>query len=301
MDSIPHQETPRPETRMRRFQQQQQLRRRRPGTRRTRPFLLALALAALLSSGAAEARQSGDAGNAKASPIDLDLYDAILGKYTQTSRDVVGVRVDYRALRGQPEWKRLVRSVRTAKPSRLGADASKAFWINAYNILTIDLILDHYPLDSIKSIGSFLSPVWDRAVADIEGKARSLGEIEHEILRPLGDPRIHAAIVCASTSCPPLARTAFRPERLDEDLDAAMRRWLESAQKGVRIDRKSRTVRVSKIFDWFEEDFEAGGGVLATIARFVPAEDAAWLRGPGRKARIRYFSYDWSLNETASR
>ncbi|MEM9177135.1 MAG: DUF547 domain-containing protein, partial [Myxococcota bacterium] len=116
-------------------------------------------------------------------------------------------------------------------------------------------------------------------------------------LRKMGEPRIHAAIVCASTSCPPLMRSAFRAEQLDAQLDAAMARWLASPEKGVAIDRASKTVRASAIFDWFEEDFEAQGGVLATIARHVPETDAAWLRGPGRNARIRHFDYDWSLND----
>ena len=98
-------------------------------------------------------------------------------------------------------------------------------------------------------------------------------------------------------ACPPLARRTFRAERLDEQLDDAMRRWLASPAKGVSIDRARETVRVSAIFDWFEEDFEREGGVLETIARYVDDEDAAWLRGPGRDARIRYLEYDWTLND----
>ena len=75
-----------------------------------------------------------------------------------------------------------------------------------------------------------------------------------------------------------------------------MRTWLASPRKGVRIDRDARTVTVSKIFDWFEEDFEDGGGVLNVIAGHVDAEDARWLRQEGPGARLRYFGYDWSLN-----
>ncbi len=108
---------------------------------------------------------------------------------------------------------------------------------------------------------------------------------------------MHAAIVCASTSCTPLARTPFRADHLDEDLAAAVRRWLASREKGVAIDRERRVVKVSKIFDWFEEDFEDGGGVLNVIAGHVDAEDARWLRQEGPGARLRYFGYDWSLND----
>lgn len=231
------------------------------------------------------------------SPIDLDRYDRLLGKHTQAVTDVVGTRVDYRALSTSKDWKQLSKEVRGARPSKLDRKGRLAFWINAYNILTIDLILEHYPVASIRDIGSFLFPVWNKEVATIEGRTLSLGEIEHEILRKMGEPRIHAAIVCASTSCPPLARTAFRAKTLDADLNAAMRRWLANPAKGVAIDRVEKRVRISAIFDWFEEDFEADGGVLETLARHVSEEEAAWLRGPGRKASIRYLDYDWNLND----
>ncbi|MEZ4293225.1 MAG: DUF547 domain-containing protein [Myxococcota bacterium] len=231
--------------------------------------------------------------------FDLALYARLLTRHTRAVDDPAGTRVDYEALDGDADWPLLVEQIRAARPSRLGRPARLAFWINAYNILTIELVRAHRPIDSIRDIGSFFSPVWDLRVATIEGVERSLGSIEHEILRRQGEPRIHAAIVCASTSCPPLARTPFRPDRLDTDLDAAMRRWLASPEKGVAIDRDARVVSLSRIFDWFEEDFETTGGVLETIARHVPAEDAAWLRGPGRRARKRYLDYDWSLNDLA--
>jgi hypothetical protein len=231
------------------------------------------------------------------SPIDLALYAALLDAHSRPSDDIVGVRVDYEKIGSAKGWQTLVSQVEDARPSQLDRDARMAFWINAYNILTIDLIVKHYPLESIKDIGSFFSPVWDIDVATIEDRPISLGGIEHEVLRPMGEPRIHAAIVCASTSCPPLARTPFRPDRLDEDLSAAMRTWLASDQKGIRIDRRGRRVRISKIFDWFEDDFEPDGGVLATISRYLDVSDARWLRGEGKTASVSYFRYDWSLND----
>ena len=144
-----------------------------------------------------------------------------------------------------PDWKRLIGQIEAARPSKLDRDERIAFWINAYNVLTIDLVLHHYPVDSIKDIGSFFSPVWKKPVAEIEGQSVSLGRIEHEILRPMHEPRIHAAIVCASTSCPSLARTPFRPDHLDSDLTAAMQSWLSSPTKGIRIDRAAK--RVSRL------------------------------------------------------
>ena len=114
----------------------------------------------------------------------------------------------------------------------------------------------------------------------------------------MGEPRIHAAIVCASTSCPSLARTPFVAEELEAQLDATTRRWLAVPSKGVRIDRGGGRVVVSKIFDWFDEDFAPDGGVLRFVEGHVPEADAAWLASPaGRRAQLAYFDYDWTLND----
>ena len=229
--------------------------------------------------------------------LDSDLYGQLLESHTRAVPEVVGTRVDYLALKESADWKRLVRQVHDARPSQLTPDEQIAFWINAYNILTIDLVVAHYPIDGIKQIGSFFSPVWDLEVATIEGRSLSLGAIEHEILRKRGEPRIHAAIVCASVSCPPLARTPFHAKNLDADLSAAMKNWLANDEKGISIDRKNKIIRLSKVFDWFEEDFDAKGGVLTAIAPYLEKDDAAWLRAEGQNASIRYFGYDWSLND----
>ena len=260
-------------------------------------FTAGLALTPTSFAKATQAKSETPANPVKKAPFDRALYASLLDAHTKSVADVVGTRVDYRKLGRSEDWKRLVAQIRSARPSTLEREGKLAFWINAYNILTIDLVLQHYPLDSIRDIGSFFSPVWNIEVATIEGRTLSLGEIEHEILRKMGEPRIHAAIVCASTSCPPLARTPFTTERLEADLDAAMRQWLSSPQKGVSIDRTRNQVSVSAIFDWFEEDFETGGGILSTIARYVPATDAAWLQNEGRQARIKFLNYDWTLND----
>jgi hypothetical protein len=134
-------------------------------------------------------------------------------------------------------------------------------------------------------------------VATIEGRTLSLGEIEHDILRTMGEPRIHGAIVCASLSCPPLARTPFRAGTIDADLTAAMRRWLAIPEKGLSIDRSARRVRVSKVFDWFEDDFDAQGGIPAALLPYLDEADAAWIRAHRDDLTIRYLDYDWSLND----
>ena len=252
------------------------------------PILLAI-LCATSAMGATSA--TADHGG-----IDLDLYQRLLETHTRAVPDKVGTRVDYRGIMNSKDWARLVAQVHDARPSRMTPAERMAFWINAYNILTVDLIRKHYPIEGIKQIGSFFSPVWDLEVATIEGRPLSLGAIEHEILRKTGEPRIHAAIVCASVSCPPLARTPFRAEQLDADLSAAMRAFLANDEKGAAIDRGRATLRLSKIFDWFGSDFETQGGVPAAITPYLGSEDASWVRANAKRLKIRYFDYDWSLN-----
>jgi len=243
------------------------------------------------------APQLSRAEPAPGEPIDLVRYARLLTQHTRVVDSLAGTAVDYAALARSRDLDALVVQLKAAKPSKLGHNARLAFWINAYNLLTLDLVRRHYPIESIKDIGSLFSPVWRKPLGEIEGVEMTLDRIEHEILRKEGEPRIHAAIVCASQSCPPLLRRPFRAKALDADLDEAMRRWLASKRKGVAIDRAAKTVRVSKIFGWFEEDFADRGGVRAVIAAHLPPADAKWLRGPGRQAPISYFDYDWALND----
>jgi len=237
---------------------------------------------------------------AAAPALDRALYARILQESTRQVDDLAQVRVDYRGLREDPRWRELVDSLEATDPEALeGEAARKAFWIDAYNILAIEWVVRKAPKESIRDIGNFLFPVWKRTVARVGGRDVSLDRIEHEILRPLGDPRIHGAIVCASLSCPPLRREPYRPETLDAQLDANVRDWLAEPRKGVRVDRDAKTVWLSSIFDWFEEDFEAAGGVLAFVERFAPEPEARWLAEHGGEARIRSLDYDWSLNALA--
>jgi len=112
----------------------------------------------------------------------------------------------------------------------------------------------------------------------------------------MGDPRIHAAIVCASRSCPSLSRKPFEAKRIDTQLNQAVRRWLADSQKGMRIDAKRNRLTLSKIFQWFEADFEGDGDVREFLARYAPTEARKFLAGKGSSAKIRYFTYDWRLN-----
>jgi hypothetical protein len=234
-----------------------------------------------------------------ATGFDADLWDALLARHTRGVADAAGVRVDYRGLSAEPRWAELLAGL-AAAPAPQEPAARLAFWINAYNVLAIDVVLRSYPLASIRDAGSLLRPVWKHPAGTAAGRSVSLDEIEHEILRPLGEPRIHAAIVCASISCPSLRREAFRAERLEAQLEAALRGFLADPRKGSRLESGAEALRLSAIFDWFAEDFAARGGVRGYLAPRLPEASARALRERGDALVLRYFDYDWRLNDLAS-
>jgi hypothetical protein len=209
--------------------------------------------------------------------------------------------VDYRGLSRSEDWRHLIDSLSRSDPERLAPGAERlAFWINAYNVLAIDVVVQHYPVASIRDAGTLLRPVWKREAGRIGGRGTSLDEIEHERIRPAGDPRIHAAIVCASLSCPSLRREPFRAADLDAQLDDAMRAWMADPRKGLRLDPSGNAVWLSKIFDWFEADFAPEGGALRFAARFAPEPTARALEAGASRLRVRHMDYDWRLNDLAS-
>jgi hypothetical protein len=225
--------------------------------------------------------------------LDVDAWDDFLTRYTSETSDLAGVRVDYAGLVRNPAWRPFVASLAAARPPEDRA-GQLAFWVNVYNVLAADMVVRHLPLASIRDVGSLLRPVWKRPAGTVGGRVVTLDEVEHGILRPLGDPRIHAAIVCASSSCPALRREAYRAERVDAQLDDAVRRFLAHPDKGLRVE--AGQVRLSRIFDWFAADFATAGGPLAFARPYLgdPVRSALDRLGPA--PRIAWFDYDWSLN-----
>jgi hypothetical protein len=233
---------------------------------------------------------------APAAELDVDAWDAFLARYTRETSDRAGVRVDYDGLASDPGWRPFVAGLAAASPPADRA-GRLAFWVNVYNVLAADMVVRNLPLASIRDAGSLLRPVWKREAGTVDGRAVTLDEVEHAILRPMGDPRIHAAIVCASTSCPPLRREAYRAERVDAQLDEAVRAFLASPGKGLRVE--ADRVRLSPIFDWFARDFAAAGGALAFARPHLAEPVRSALDGLGPSPRIDWFEYDWALNGTA--
>jgi hypothetical protein len=162
--------------------------------------------------------------------------------------------------------------------------------------MAIDLMVRHAPPESITDIEAFFSPVWKQDAGSIAGKPYTLDEIEHQIVRPMGEPQTPVALLCASESCPPLLREPWRGETLDAQFDGQLRIWLAHRDKGLCLDPANGTLYLSSIFGWFGDDFDARGGVLDFVTRYAPRKEAACLKAHGAETRILYLDYDWSLN-----
>lgn len=179
---------------------------------------------------------------------------------------------------------------------KLSRNQKMAFLINAYNALTVKLIIENYPVQSIKDIGGIFTKPWSIKFFNLlDGSIRSIDPIEHDYLRPnFQDYRIHAAVNCASKSCPVLRNEPFSADRLDQQLDEQMTQWLSDESRN-RVDTSSKTIFLSKIFDWYEKDFETwGGGISKVLIKHCPQIFQSALE---KGFRIKYLDYDWSLNE----
>jgi hypothetical protein len=245
-----------------------------------------------------------------------DEYAAVLKSYV----DNKGM-VDYKQLKANHSmlnaFVRTLSELEAATYAKWSSRDKIAFWINAYNSLTLKAIIDNYPIkssffrsmiyprNSIRQI----SGVWDKKKFRVMGKERTLEQIEHEILRKqFKEPRIHVALVCAAMGCPPLRNEPYIGSRLQAQFDDQTRRLLDNPKK-FQIDRTDTTVLLSSIFKWFGSDFVSKYGsektlsqlnknetaVINYLSRFVENADKEYLlRG---NYKIKYLHYDWSLNE----
>ncbi len=179
-------------------------------------------------------------------------------------------------------------------------DEQRAYWINLYNALTVTVVLDHYPVASIRDIrispGLFSSGPWGKKLLEVEGESLSLDDVEHRILRPIWkDPRIHYAVNCASIGCPNLMKRAFTAENAEALLEEGARAYVNHP-RGARVE--GGRLRTSSIYEWFKEDF--GGtdaGVIEHLRRYAEPPLAAAL---GEVDRISGDDYDWALNDASS-
>ncbi|MGE0483879.1 MAG: DUF547 domain-containing protein [Gammaproteobacteria bacterium] len=253
-------------------------RRHRRHRQRRRNLLVALVIAFVVA-----------ASHVHAAEPDWSDWDAVLADHvSRGSKHGVELNlVDYPAIAADPRFAAVVKTIENHPLEQLDGEAEKlAFLINAYNVFAVKMVADHLPLDSIKDVGSFISPVWKKPAGKLGGADVSLDDIEHGRLRKMGEPRIHMAIVCASVSCPDLRTEAYRATRLETQLDDQAKAFLANPAKGLRIE--GDTAHVTRIYDWFEDDFEKLGGVAAFVRRYHDLPADADIEAD--------IDYDWSLN-----
>ncbi|MCG8618859.1 MAG: DUF547 domain-containing protein [Desulfobacterales bacterium] len=220
--------------------------------------------------------------------VDNTIYKDLLNKHVKNGR------VSYDGFKqDEARLDQYLAVLSAADPAMLSRNHRFAFYINAYNAFTIKLILSRYPdINSIKEIGSFFSGPWSKKFISLGGWTVSLDYIEHEVLRPkFKDPRVHFAINCAARSCPPLMGEPYEGEMLETQLDHQTRAFINNPRSTFV---KDDTVFISKIFDWFEEDFN--DNALFFIRQYAGERLKSDLETAGPEPKIKYLHYDWSLN-----
>ncbi|NOR81082.1 MAG: DUF547 domain-containing protein [Methyloprofundus sp.] len=229
------------------------------------------------------------ANNVAAIEPDWKDYARVLSSVKQGEKHGTSLAlVDYAALKKSAQLDKVYQQVSTFSVANLSnREEMLAFYINTYNILALKMVVDHWPLASIKDVGSFFSPVWGKDAGTIGGKTVSLDDIENEIIRPMGEPRIHLAIVCASVSCPDLRNEPYTAATLNRQLDEQANAFLHNDKKGLYITQDE--IVVSKIFKWFKQDFDKVGGVDMFIRGYRPDLPVSYLIDAS-------IDYDWSVN-----
>ncbi|QDO95476.1 DUF547 domain-containing protein [Formosa sediminum] len=211
--------------------------------------------------------------------VNHELWDALVSKYVSTEGNV-----DYKGFKTEENvlqaYLKILKD--NAPTSTWTKEETLAYWINAYNAFTIQLILNNYPLNSILDI----KDPWDIAFIEIADTMYSLGDIEHKILRKMNEPRIHFAINCASYSCPNLLNKAYRAASLETQLDVAATKFINDTSKNTLT---KHTAEISKIFEWFAEDFQAYGSIINFLNMYSTTKIE-------KDATVSYKDYNWNLN-----
>ncbi|MBL8781865.1 MAG: DUF547 domain-containing protein [Alphaproteobacteria bacterium] len=262
---------------------------------RRRTIMLALG-AAVLARVPVRAADPSTTADPHAMTVDHTPWQSILDRYVSASPDGIN-RFAYGRVSAADKGalKAYLGALQGVRVSPLGESEQRAYWINFYNALTIDVVLDHYPVKSIRDIGGglFVTGPWKKELVAVEGRKLSLDNIEHDILRKTWrDPRVHYAVNCASMSCPNLMREAFTGAKLEQMLNQGARDYVNHP-RGARVVNGKLTL--SQIYEWYRRDFGSRDSeVIAHVARYAEPKLKTQL------ASIEFiagYDYDWSLNE----
>jgi hypothetical protein len=221
--------------------------------------------------------------------VSIQAQTSIFDSLLQKNVDKTG-RVDYQSLKNNETLlDNYLAYIQNNEPTKeWSSNKKKAFWINTYNAYTIKIILNNYPLKSIRDIKIDGETAWKIPFVKIGQKRYTLDQIEHKILRKkFNDPRIHVGINCASVSCPRLWNFAFTEDNIASSLDNLMKEFINDTTRN-KISKKN--VALSEIFNWFSKDFIKNGTIISYLNTYAAIKIS-------EKASIKYLTYDWSLNK----
>lgn len=212
--------------------------------------------------------------------FDHSVWDDLLKKYV-----VKGGSVNYKGLKQNSTTLRIyLKSLENHIPDSSWSKEEKlAFWMNVYNAYTVKIIIDNYPIKSIKDIKA----PWDYRFIKIGKKWYTLNDVEHKILRKMGEPRIHFGINCASFSCPPLLNKAFTPKNVNDELDKLAVTFINDTKRNTITTNK---IEISKLFSWFGKDFKTQGSLIDFLNKYSKITISP-------NALKSYKKYNWNLNE----
>lgn len=219
--------------------------------------------------------------------IDHHQWQQLLDKYLVTQPQQTLFRYGDVTTADKQQLSNYINQLSQLDPRQYNRNVQFSYWVNLYNALTVQLIIDNYPITSITKLGGFFSfGPWDQPIVTINNKTLSLNDIEHRILRPIWrDPRIHYAVNCASLGCPDLLPQVFDSQQLNRQLDAAANRFINSP-KGVRVNSTQTTL--SSIYDWYSVDFGDQQALLQHINHYRVHKKIS-----GKNIK---FEYNWLLN-----
>ena len=233
------------------------------------------------------------------SALDNKAYNRLLKKHVKDGF------VNYDALKKDPLLRKYIQTLQKTNIKKIKNPKEKlAFWINVYNAFTLKLITDNYPVKSIRDLDSkvlstiSVKNIWKKWKFKLYPKKKeyTLDQVEHKIIRKrFKEPRIHAALVCAAVSCPPLRREAYTGAKLEKQLQSQMKTWLRNKKLNY-YNLKEKTLYLSKIFDWFQKDFAPSKKALVTyLYPYLPKKVRKKI--DKAKTKIAYLPYNWDLNK----
>ncbi len=237
---------------------------------------------------------------AEEGPVDYSGWNQLLEKYYDPAQGM-----NYKALKANdsPALAKLRQRMATVDPGKLAKNDQLAYWINLYNISVVSTVVEGYPVKSIRDLSTdFLIRlnVFKKDTIVTKGGKISLDTIENSKIRePFKDPRIHFAINCAAKTCPPIRTEAYVGSKIDAQLDDQARKFM-TGPYGAKFkkDGDKLTVTVTKIMDWFKDDFEKwGGGRVKFLHKYVPADKQKMLDAAKGKVEFEFAPYDWALND----